>query len=358
MGSLSAPEALDIVVNPSSVAIFGASEDPTKLGHVAVKLLKEGNYSGRIVPINLRGGEILGIPAVRSLSDVTGPVDVAVSLVPAERMLGVLKQCEANGVKVVIGVTSGFAELGGAGAQHERNLQSFLSSSTVRLLGPNCEGIVFPSNNLLLSFSPMFVGLRPGSVAVVSQSGAISGMMANRLAKNGVGIRAVITTGNESDISASEVLKWLAADDDCEVILMYLEEIRDADSFVTAARAMLGRKKIVINKIGRSGVGQRAAQSHTGALAGDDRVIDGVFTELGIVRSTDTMNAVDFNRGLVAWQNNGGAECGGDIARRRTGRGSCGTCRDYEVQGPSIRGRLTTENQQTSAVLRFEWKPG
>lgn len=293
MGRLTTREALDLVVNPSAVALFGASEDPTKLGHVAVKLLKEGRYSGHIVPINPRGGEILGLPVARSLAEAPGAVDVAVSFVPAEHMLGVLKQCEACGVKVVIGVTSGFAESGDAGAEHDRNLKAFLADSTLRLLGPNCEGIVYPAHNLLLSFSPMFLGLQPGSVAIVSQSGAISGMMANRLAKNGVGIRAVITTGNESDMSASDVLEWLSQDEQCEVVLMYLEQIRDAGRFVAAARAMQGRKRIVVNKIGRSGVGQRAAQSHTGALAGDDRVIDGVFYELGIVRSTDTMNAVD-----------------------------------------------------------------
>jgi acyl-CoA synthetase (NDP forming) len=298
MGRLSTREALDLVVNPSSIAIFGASEDPTKLGHVAVKLLKQGNYSGRIVPINLRAGEILGIPAVASLADIAEPVDVAVSLVPAESMLAVLEQCEAKEVKVVIGVTSGFAESGEAGAEYERKLRAFLAQSRMRLIGPNCEGLVVPANNLLLSFSPMFVGLPAGSITIVSQSGAISGMMANRLAKNGVGIRAVITTGNESDISASDVLEWLVEDSASKVTLMYLEQIRDAERFVAAARAMQGRKTIVVNKVGRSSVGQRAAQSHTGALAGDDRVADGVFTELGIVRSTDTMNAVDATAAL------------------------------------------------------------
>jgi acyl-CoA synthetase (NDP forming) len=298
MARLATQDALDIVVNPGSVALFGASEDPTKLGHVAVKLLKEGRFSGRIVPINLRGGDILGIPVARNLGEAGGSIEAAVSFVPAAQMLGVLEQCEANGVKVVIGVTSGFAESGGAGAQYEKDLQCFLSTSKLRLLGPNCEGIVFPANHLLLSFSPMFIGLRPGMVSIVSQSGAISGMMANRLAQNGIGIRSVITTGNEADISASDVVEWLGRDDGCEVILMYLEQIRDAQRFVAAARAMQGRKRIVINKVGRSGVGQRAAQSHTGALAGDDRVVDGVFTELGIVRATDTMNAVDATAAL------------------------------------------------------------
>jgi len=298
MGRLSARDTLNIVVNPSSVALFGASEDPTKLGHVAVKFLKEGGFPGRIIPINLRGGEILGIPVARNLAEAGGSIDVAVSFVPADQMLGVLEQCEANGVKVVVGVTSGFAESGGAGAQYEKNLQSFLSKAKVRLIGPNCEGVVFPANKLLLSFSPMFIGLRPGNVAIVSQSGAISGMMANRLSKNGIGIRSVITTGNESDITASDVLEWLGQDDGCQVILMYLEQIRDAQRFVAAARAMRGHKQIIVNKVGRSKVGQRAAQSHTGALAGDDRVADGVFTELGIVRATDTMNAVDSTAAL------------------------------------------------------------
>jgi acyl-CoA synthetase (NDP forming) len=219
-------EVLSLVANPRSIALFGASEDPTKLGHVAVKLLKESKYSGRIIPINPRGGEILGLPVARDLSEAGGPVDVAVSFVPAAQMLGVLEQCEANGVHAVIGVTSGFAESGGAGAEYEKALKTFLATSRLRLLGPNCEGIVFPSNDLLLSFSPMFIGLKPGGIAIVSQSGAISGMMANRLSRNGGGIHSVITTGNESDISASDVLEWLGNDDSCDVVLMYVEQIR------------------------------------------------------------------------------------------------------------------------------------
>ncbi len=290
---LSAHAALDVVFAPRSVAIFGASEDPRKLGHVAVKFLRDGGFAGRIVPINPKGGEILGIPVARSLAEAAGPVDVAISFVPAEHMLGVLRDCEASGVKVVVGVTSGFAESGAAGKQYEDALHDFLARTPLRIIGPNCEGLVVPRSKLLLSFSPMFLGLRDGNVALISQSGAISGIMANRLAKNGVGIRTVVTTGNEADITAADVLEWLAGDPSTEVVLMYIEQIRDAERFVAAARRMRGRKRIVINKVGRSAVGQRAAQSHTGALAGDDRVITGVFAELGIVRANDTMAAVD-----------------------------------------------------------------
>lgn len=285
--------AIDTAFAPRSVAIFGASEDPKKLGHVAVKFLKESGYDGRIIPVNPKGGEILGLPVAGGLAEIRDPIDLAISFVPAEHMLSVLHACEDKGVKVVVGVTSGFAESGEAGAQYEHALRDFLARTRMRIIGPNCEGIVVPRSKLLLSFSPMFLGLRDGNVALVSQSGAICGMMANRLAKNGVGIRAVVTTGNETDITAADVLEWLADDESTDVVLMYLEQIRDAERFVAAARRMQGRKRIVINKVGRSSVGQRAAQSHTGALAGDDRVVTGVFAELGIVRANDTMAAVD-----------------------------------------------------------------
>jgi len=289
----SARAALDIAFSPRSVAVFGASEDPKKLGHVAVKFLQDSGYEGRIIPVNPRGGQILGIPVATSLAEIGEPVDLAISFVPAEHMLSVLRDSEENGVKVVVGVTSGFAESGSAGAQYEQALRDFLARTRMRIIGPNCEGIVVPRSKLLLSFSPMFLGLRDGNVALVSQSGAICGMMANRLARNGAGIRTVVTTGNETDITAADVLDWLADDDSTDVVLMYLEQIRDAGKFVAAARRMQGRKRIVINKVGRSSVGRRAAQSHTGALAGDDRVVSGVFKELGIVRANDTMSAVD-----------------------------------------------------------------
>ncbi|MCC7272272.1 MAG: CoA-binding protein [Alphaproteobacteria bacterium] len=293
MNRLSSREAITTAFAPSSVAIFGASSDPKKLGHVAVRFLRETAFAGAVYPVNPRGGEIQGYKVLRSLEEAPGPVDVAVLFVPAEQAVPTLEQCERAGVKVAIGITSGFAESGEAGAAFNAALGSFLAASPLRLIGPNCEGIVRPDRNLVLSFSPLVLNLKPGGVAIVSQSGAISGMLAARLARIGVGIRAIVTTGNENDITATDYFDWLADDPETTVILAYLEEIRDGARFVDALRRMRGRKRVVINKAGRSAAGQRAVTSHTGALAGDDRVIDGVLRELGAVRVGDSIAGID-----------------------------------------------------------------
>lgn len=290
---LSSKSTLDLVFSAPSVAVFGASRNPKKLGHLAVKLLMEGKYPGRLVPINPAGGEILGLPVSRSLADASGRVDVALSVVPAAQTLEVLHASVAHGVDAVIAITSGFAEAGASGRANQRALESFLRSAPLRVLGPNCEGLAAPRNNILFSFSPMFLGLRPGGVSIVSQSGAISGIAANRLSTSGIGIANLLTTGNEVDITAADALDWLADDSATDVVLMYLEEIRDGEKFAMAARRMLGRKTIIVVKTGRGQAGQRAARSHTGALAGRDTVIGGVFAELGILRAPDTMAAID-----------------------------------------------------------------
>lgn len=299
MARPSVRSALDRVFAPRSIAVLGASQTPGKLGHSVLSLLLTNGFGGRIVPVNPRGGAILDLPCARAVGEIEGPVDLALVVVPAEQSLDAFRQCAAAGAGAVVAITSGFAESGAAGQANEFALQELLREAPFRLVGPNCEGVVVPKHRLQMTFSPMFNGMREGPVALISQSGALSGMMANRLTRRGIGFSAVVTTGNESDVTATDLLERFADEPEVGVVLAYLEQIREAPRFVAAARKLAaGGKRLVVLKGGRSCAGGEAAASHTGALAGDDRVASGIFRELGVVRVRDSSAAIDATAAL------------------------------------------------------------
>ncbi len=300
MNRPSVKQSLERVFAPRSIAVLGASQTKGKLGHSVLALLQKNGFAGQVIPVNPRGGEILGLPCVRSLSDLDAPPDLALLVVPAEHALEALRQCAANKVGTVVGITSGFAKSGEAGRSNEQALREILRDAPFRLIGPNCEGVVVPAHKLQMTFSPMFNDMSVGPVALVSQSGALSGMMANRLTRRGVGFHSVVTTGNETDVTATDLLDHYADTPDVKVVLAYLEQVRDARGFVDAARRFRANgKKLVVLKGGRSAAGGEAAASHTGALAGDDRVISGVFRDLGIIRARNSAAAVDATAALA-----------------------------------------------------------
>ena len=291
--------ALECLFAPRSIAVLGASHTPGKLGHAVLGLIQKNGFEGRLLPVNPRGGEIFGLACARSLAEVCGEIDVALVVVPAERSLEAFQECATAGVRMVVAITSGFAESGEAGHANEQALRALLIDAPYRMIGPNCEGVVVPRSRLQMTFSPMFNGMTDGPVALISQSGALSGMIANRLTKRGVGFRAVVTTGNETDVTATDLLESFGDDDNVRVVLAYLEQIRDPRRFVALAQRLREQdKRLVVLKGGRSSAGSEAAASHTGALAGDDRVVTGVFRDLGIVRARDSTAAIDATAAL------------------------------------------------------------
>lgn len=299
--------ALDCLFAPRSIAVLGASHTPGKLGHAVLGLIQKNGFEGRLLPVNPRGGEILGLACARSLAEVSGRIDVALVVVPAEHSLEAFQECATAGVQAVVAITSGFAESGEAGHANEQALRALLIDAPYRMIGPNCEGVVVPRSRLQMTFSPMFDGMTDGPVALISQSGALSGMIANRLTKRGVGFRAVVTTGNETDVTATDLLESFAEDDNVRVVLAYLEQIRDPRRFVALAQRLREQhKRLVVLKGGRSSAGSEAAASHTGALAGDDRVVTGVFRDLGIVRARDSTAAIDATAALSTGKRLGG----------------------------------------------------
>tara|TARA_R110002124_G_scaffold11573_1_gene54769 strand:- start:561 stop:1976 length:1416 start_codon:yes stop_codon:yes gene_type:complete len=310
-GRPSRAEALDVLFNPRSIAVVGASRTKGKLGQAVLALLKKNGYGGKIIPVNPSGGEIEGLQAVRSLDEIEGAVDVVVLATPVGIALDALEACKALDVKMVVGVTSGFSEAGDDGHENEARLRRIMHDAPFYLIGPNCEGVVKPSADLQLTFSPMFDGLRPGPVAMISQSGALAGLMALRLGERGVGINAIVSSGNETDLTAADLLDYLGNDPETRVVLCYVEELREGRRFVEAARRLTDAgKHVVAVKGGRSRAGSRAVQSHTGAMAGDDRVISAIFRETGVIRARESVAAVDAVTALAAGRKPAGKRVG------------------------------------------------
>lgn len=307
----SVADALDRLFAPRTIAVVGASRTKGKLGQAVLALLRSNGYQGRIIPVNPSGGEIEGLAAVRTLQDIDGPIDVVVLATPVNIALDALEICTRLDVKVVVGVTSGFSEAGTDGHENEARLRRIMEDARFRLIGPNCEGVVRPEANLQLTFSPMFNDLRPGPVAMISQSGALAGLMALRLGERGVGINTIVSSGNETDLTAADLLDYLGGDPQTRVVLCYVEELRAGRRFAEVARRLSqAGKHVVVVKGGRSRAGSRAVRSHTGAMAGDDRVISAVFRETGIIRARESVAAVDAVTALAAGRRPGGNRVG------------------------------------------------
>lgn len=246
-------KALDRLFNPRTIAVVGASRTKGKLGQAVLTLLKSNGYHGKIIPVNPTGGNIEGLPVVRSLAEIDGPIDVAVLAAPVGAALDALEICTRLDVKVAVGVTSGFSEAGDDGHANEERLRRILHDARFRLLGPNCEGVVRPASDLQLTFSPMFNDLRSGPVAIISQSGALAGLMALRLSERGVGINAIVSSGNETDLTAADLLDYLGSDPQTRVVLCYVEELREGRRFAKVAQRLTeAGKHVVVVKGGRS----------------------------------------------------------------------------------------------------------
>jgi acyl-CoA synthetase (NDP forming) len=281
-------ELLGTLLRPASIAIIGASDDPVKLTGRPIEYLKRFGYKGRILPVNPTRDTVQGLAAFPSIGAIDGPVDLALIGVSADKTPGALRECAAKGVPVAIAFASGFAETGAAGAALQDELVQICRETGIRLLGPNCLGLVAARDAVTVTFSSSLDegdALATGPVGFVSQSGAFGTSIMSRLRDAGIGVSAYVNTGNEADLDAAEVLTALSLDDDVSVLLTYLEGVSNGPSFVRMARqaAELG-KPVVAVKVGRSAAGARAVSSHTGSLAGEDAVFDAVASQYGVLR--------------------------------------------------------------------------
>ena len=283
---------LDCVFRPRSVAIVGASHDPTKRGYQAVRALLEAGYAGPIYPINPRGGELHGVRVHKSLDDVPRVPDLALVCTPAATVPGVLEECAARGIPAAVVLALGFAETGVDGAALEDVVRGVVRRTGIRIVGPNTSGI------LNLPFGLNLIGARgarPGRIAVLVQSGNVALSFLNQSAgSEHEGISICVGAGNQVDLGMADYLEYLTNDDHTAAIAIYVESLREGRRFFEIARDPRRGKPIVLLKGGRSRAGQAAARSHTGALAGEYAVARAAFKQAGVieVRRTDELFAV------------------------------------------------------------------
>lgn len=277
----------DQLFRPRAVALVGASADPTKNNARPQRYLKAAGYEGRILPINPGRSEIDGLTAYPDLASAPGPIDHAFVMVPAKAVDGVIQQCADRNIGVATIFTSGFAELGAEGLALQRQIAETARAGGVRLLGPNCIGLINIHDRFPLTTNAVVEEERliAGGVSVISQSGSMLGSLLTRAAVRGVGFSKMVSIGNESDLGVGELVSLLADDRDTEVILLFLETIRDGAALAQAARkAFAMGKPVIAYKLGRSAIGRQVAASHTGAMVGADEVAQAFFQANGILR--------------------------------------------------------------------------
>ena len=284
---------LSLLWNAQSIAIIGATERENAMGRAPIEYLQRYGYAGKIYPINPKGSTILGLQAFTSITEVKSTIDLALILLPAELVEVALTQCGVAGVKVVIVMSSGFAESDADGVLAQARLVDIARSSGMRLVGPNCIGSVGGAKKLVASFSPVFsaptTNVEAGSIALVSQSGALGYGMYSLGLDQGVPLGVVVTTGNEADVTNLEVGNALADDPTISAILLYAESLTD----IGMLHKISTKKPTAILKVGRSAQGAIAAASHTGALATEDRIIDAAIRATGAVRVDDVEQLLD-----------------------------------------------------------------
>lgn len=288
--------SLDTLLRPRSVAIFGASDDPTRISGRPLRYLLEAGFGGPIYPINPNREAVQGVKAYPSLAAVPQTPDVALLAVPASLTEQAVRDCVERGVKGAVIFSAGYAESGEEGLAVQRRVADIARAGGLRLLGPNCLGVFNPQIGFFGTFTQSLDKEMPGPgpLGIVSQSGAYGSHIAYLARRRGMGINYWITTGNEADIDVSESLEWMAGQDDVRVIMAYVEGIRDGERFRRAlALARRNRKPVVMMKVGRSEIGARAASSHTASLAGSDAIYDALFRQYDVYRADTTDEQLD-----------------------------------------------------------------
>jgi acetate---CoA ligase (ADP-forming) len=282
---------LDSLLRPRSIAVVGASRSPNTIGYQILHNLLRHGYAGAVYPVNPSAASIHSIRAYPSIAEIPDPVDLAVIVVPKQHVLAVAEACGEKGVGGLVVISAGFREIGGAGAERERALMEVVRRYGMRLVGPNCMGVLNtePGVSMNATFAPTMPPAGP--VAFMSQSGAMGVTILDYAAEYGIGVSQFVSVGNKPDVSGNDLIEYWAADERTGVILMYVENFGNPQHFTTLARHITRRKPIIVVKSGRSGAGARAATSHTGALAGADVAIDALFAQCGVIR-VDTVEEI------------------------------------------------------------------
>lgn len=280
------------IFNPKAIALIGASRDPHSLGYDVLGNVKKLGYTGKIYPVNLNARKILGLDCYRSVLDIKDSVDLAVIMVPAKFVAQVCKECGQRGIKGVVVISSGFKETGKEGLRRERKLQIIAKKYNIQIIGPNCLGIVNPYINLNASFAKGMP--KRGNVGLISQSGAMAVAILDWACQSKVGFSKIISIGNKAGLTEIDLMRFLSADPQTKVIVMYLESICNGSEFMKLADKITNKKPIIALKAGTSLDGRKAISSHTGSLAGSDQTIETAMRQCGVIRARTVEDLFDY----------------------------------------------------------------
>jgi acyl-CoA synthetase (NDP forming) len=286
--------AMTRIMQPDAVAVVGASPEDGKIGNSVMKNLINGGYQGAIYPIHPKVPEVLGRKAYKSVKDVPGKIDVAVFAIPAPLVAGALQECGEKEIPGAVLIPSGFAETGNVVGQDE--IVKVARKYNVRLMGPNIYGFYYTPKNLCATFcTPYDI---KGKAALSSQSGGVGMAIIGFSRSAKMGVSAIVGLGNKSDIDEDDLLTFFEQDPNTQVVAMHVEDLKDGRSFAEVARRVSRKKPVIVLKAGRTAMGARAAQSHTAALAGNDRIYDDVLRQSGVVRAMALNDMLEFARCL------------------------------------------------------------
>ena len=284
-----------LLFEPGSVAVVGASSKPGKLGHTVMSNLISGGFKGKIYPVNPGGGEIMGLPVFKDVSAIAADIDLAVIVIPAAAVLEAVRGLADKSTKFAAIITSGFSEIGNSEA--ERMMVSYASAHDMRILGPNIIGIYSSSVLMNATFGPG--DIPAGNVAIVTQSGALGVAMIGKTKVENIGLSTIVSIGNKADIDEVEILNYLAADPHTRVVMMYIEGVTHGEKLVEVLSTVTRVKPVVVVKSGRSQRGAMAAASHTGSLAGEDKVFDDIARQCGVIRAEGLQEALEWCKFLA-----------------------------------------------------------
>ena len=280
------------IVNPTSIAFFGASNTFMRMGSIMLSSVQALGYEGKVFPIHPSEKEVRGLTAYASILDVPEIPDLAIIVLPTEIVCRTLDDCGKKGIRHAIVVSGGFREAGPEGAKLQKELESIARRHGIRFLGPNCLGVANP--HIKLNPTPIKAEGPAGFVGLASQSGSFITQMFNYLHRHGMGFSAALSVGNEASIDIVDCLEYLGACPNTKVITLYIEGINRGDKFVEAAKAITPHKPIVALYVGGSEAGKKAGLSHTGSLSGPNEIYDGIFKQCGIIRAQTLTELFDY----------------------------------------------------------------
>lgn len=295
-------ENVQYLFNPRSIAVVGASQNEKKNGGRLFRFIVENGYDGKLYPINPRADEIRGYKAYPSIKDVPREIELACIIVDAKLVPKIIEDCVEKGVKAAIIYSSGFAEIGEEGKQLQEQVLTIAKKGNICVLGPNSIGIASPGKKIYTAFGNALESKVkiPGNIGFASQSGAMGSALLSRAWEQGVGFSRWISVGNEMDLTTSDFIEVLAEDDETKAISVFMEGIKNVEAFEKGMKKALQYKKpVVIFKTGRSSIGKRAVQSHTGSIAGDDEVYSTAFKKFGALRVKKLEDLIDIPRAFT-----------------------------------------------------------